>query len=202
MMQPAISKIIVATSNKGKWREFEALFAPLHIQVLSNQDVDSERIPDIVEDGATFEENALKKARAYYDQFGIPALADDSGLEIEALNGEPGIFSARYAGEHCSDEDNIEKVLEQMKGIPSVQRKARFTCAIAFISGNEPPLVARGHCPGYIAEERSGTEGFGYDPIFYLPDHGKTMAQLTKEEKNSISHRYQAMKQLLQLMNK
>lgn len=201
-MKHAISKIIVATSNMGKLKEFEALFAPLHIEVLSNKDVEPHLIPDIVEDGATFEANAIKKAQAYFDQFGIPALADDSGLEIEALDGEPGVYSARYAGLEASDTDNIHKVLEKLAGIPFEQRRARFTCALAFINGSDAPLIAKGHCPGYIAEELSGSGGFGYDPIFYLPEREKTMAELTKEEKNAISHRFHAMQKLMDLLNK
>lgn len=191
-----MKKIILATSNKGKQKEIANLLAPLHIHPLSNNEVDQKRIPNIVEDGETFEENAFKKAKAYNDEFGLPALADDSGLEVEVLEGRPGIYSARYAGVESTDQDNYEKLLVELSGIPKEKRKANFTCAIAYVDGEET-LIAKGRCEGFITEEPIGEEGFGYDPVFLLEDLQKTMAQLSKEEKNKRSHRFHALQDLV-----
>ncbi|WP_025029030.1 XTP/dITP diphosphatase [Caldalkalibacillus mannanilyticus] len=192
-------QVILATTNMGKVKEFQALLEPLDIQVMSIHDLEGERIPEVVEDGETFEENALKKARAFYRQFNIPALADDSGLEVDYLNGEPGIYSARYAGEGKNDQDNIEKLLEKLKEVKETElRKAHFTCAIAFVDGAEEETVTRGECHGVIASQPRGENGFGYDPIFYLPEEKRTMAELSKEEKNKISHRSVALKKLVE----
>jgi XTP/dITP diphosphohydrolase len=197
-----MKKIILATSNKGKQKEINELLAPLHIQLLSNHELDHKLIPNVVEDGSTFEENAVKKARAYYERFGLPALADDSGLEVDFLDGRPGIYSARYAGEESKDKENYEKLLVELKGVPFEKRKANFTCAIAYVDGNET-LIAKGRCEGYIAEAPMGEEGFGYDPVFLLTGEQKTMAQLSKEEKNQRSHRFHALQDLVkQLMPK
>jgi len=192
-------QVILATTNLGKVKEFQALLEPFEWQILSIHDLDSSRIPEVVEDGHTFEENALKKAKAFFEEFQLPALADDSGLEVDYLQGEPGIYSARYAGEGKNDLDNIEKVLEKLKGVPDVQRTAHFTCAIAYVA-HDSSFTTRGECHGRIAHEMVGEHGFGYDPIFYLPEKKVTMAQLTKEEKNQISHRSQALKNLTKIL--
>lgn len=192
-----IEKVIVATSNQGKLKEFRKMLAPFGIEVLSNQELDPDLIPEIVEDGTTFEENALIKANAYFNQFNLPTLADDSGLEVDALNGEPGVYSARYAGPDSHDQENYQKLLRKLEGVPHDQRKARFTCVIALVNGQSSPIIARGQCEGYILERPVGKEGFGYDPVFYVPEKEKSMAELTQAEKNKLSHRYHALNHLL-----
>ncbi|EGL81565.1 Nucleoside-triphosphatase rdgB [Caldalkalibacillus thermarum TA2.A1] len=186
-------KVLLATKNRGKQKEYAMMLKPLGIQVLTLEDMPGEA-PDVVEDGATFEENALKKAEAYHRHYKLPAMADDSGLTVDALEGRPGVFSARYAGEHASDEDNIAKLLAELEGIPLQQRTARFICVIAYVDGQGDPIIAKGSCEGQIALQPSGSFGFGYDPVFYLPSFQKTMAQLPPEEKNRISHRFNALK--------
>jgi XTP/dITP diphosphohydrolase len=193
-----MQKVILATKNQGKVKEFADLLAPLHLQVISSHDLDPEKVPNIVEDGETFEQNALKKAKAYYKCFGVPALADDSGLEVDALEGKPGIYSARYAGEGKGDQANNEKLLAELKGTPAEERTARFICAIAYVDGKSSPIIVRGSCEGSIVEEPKGEGGFGYDPLFLLSGQDRTMAQLTKEEKNKCSHRYHALQALVQ----
>lgn len=193
-----LDRVIIATSNEGKRKEFEALLSAFGISVLSNKDLDGEWIPHVIEDGKTFEENALKKATAYFQRFRLPALADDSGLEVDCLGGEPGVFSARFAGEGSSDQENIQLLLQRLQGVPFEQRSARFTCAIALVTGEEPPLIAKGYCSGYILDEQRGTGGFGYDPVFYVPDHNCTFAEMSREQKNRLSHRYRALQELKQ----
>lgn len=185
-------KLLVATRNRNKVREIRDKFAGLSgIELLSLDDIAP--LPDIEEDGSTFEENALKKARETARLAGIPAMADDSGLEVDALGGEPGVLSARYAGDGATDLDRNRLVLEKMKDVPNGKRAARFVCviAIAFPGGNE--RVTRGTCDGEIAREPRGDHGFGYDPIFFLPDRGVTMAEIPLREKNVISHRARAL---------
>lgn len=195
-----MQQVILATTNQGKIKEFQKLLEPLGVEVVSIHGLEKEKIPDVIEDGLTFEENALKKAEAFHQVFGLPALADDSGLEVDALGGKPGIYSARYAGEDKSDQANIEKVLRELDQVPEQERSARFVCAIAFVDGAEASTVVRGECSGYIAQKGAGDAGFGYDPIFYLPELKKTMAQLSSTEKNRISHRYQALQKLVKKM--
>ncbi|MFB4165408.1 XTP/dITP diphosphatase [Alteribacillus sp. JSM 102045] len=186
-----MQNIIVASKNQGKVKEFKHILGD-DISVQSLLDITFE---DIAETGSTFEENAALKAEAVLEQLGNPAIADDSGLEIDALNGRPGIYSARYAGPDKNDEDNINKVLEELKGVPEENRTARFVCVIA-VAVPEKTYLYRGTCEGRIAFFKSGHEGFGYDPIFYLPEKNSTMAELSPEEKNKISHRYDALQQL------
>jgi XTP/dITP diphosphohydrolase len=193
-------KVILATKNQGKVKEFADLLAPLHIEVISSNDLDPEQVPDVIEDGKTFEQNAIKKAEAYYRCFGLPALADDSGLEVDALDGQPGIYSARYAGEGKSDQANNAKLLAELIRTGAEERTARFICAIAYVDGSSSPIVVRGSCEGSIAEEPKGEGGFGYDPLFLLFGKERTMAQLTKEEKNKCSHRYHALQALVKQM--
>ena len=149
--------------------------------------------PDVVEDGATYEENALKKARSAAAFTGKPSLADDTGLEVEAINGRPGIHAARFAGEHCSFQDNIAKLLTVLKGVPRERRAARFVCVLAFVGPDGREEVVRGELEGRITEEPAGIGGFGYDPVFFSPEAGKTLAELSPEEKNRISHRRRAV---------
>ena len=189
-----MKQIIIATKNKGKAKDFEALFNPLGYEVKTLHDVAEEM--EIEETGTTFEENALLKATSLANHLQSMVIADDSGLEIDALDGRPGIYSARYAGEAKSDEANIDKALKELEGTKESERTARFVCAIAVASPNKEPFTVRGTCEGFIGTERKGTNGFGYDPIFYVPSEQKMMAELTAEQKGAISHRGNAIKKL------
>lgn len=189
-----MKEVIIATKNAGKAKEFQHIFSQYQITVKSL--LDFEEIEDIVEDGETFEENALIKARAIAKQFNQVVIADDSGLEVDALHGRPGVYSARYAGEGRDDQANIEKVLSELEGIPAEQRGARFVCALALVTPEGEESVVRGTCEGQILTECLGSEGFGYDPIFYLPELEKTMAQIPKHQKNVLSHRADAFAKL------
>ena len=189
-----MKEVIIATKNAGKAKEFEHIFSQYQITVKSL--LDFEEIEDIVEDGETFEENALIKARAIAKQFNQVVIADDSGLEVDALHGRPGVYSARYAGEGRDDQANIKKVLSELEGIPTEQRGARFVCALALVTPEGEESVVRGTCEGQILTECLGSEGFGYDPIFYLPELEKTMAQIPKHQKNVLSHRADAFAKL------
>lgn len=188
-----MKQVVIATKNKGKAKDFEAIFKPLHYEVVTMLDIASDM--EIEETGTTFEENAILKAEALSQALGKLVIADDSGLAIDALGGEPGVFSARYAGDH-DDEANIQKVLEKMQGIPDEERTARFVCAIAISGPNIETRTFLGACEGRILHEKRGTNGFGYDPIFYVPELGRTMAELTPEEKGAISHRGNAIRKL------
>jgi XTP/dITP diphosphohydrolase len=155
--------------------------------------------PDVVEDGKTFEENAKKKARAYFEYSGIPAFADDSGLVVPALNGEPGILSARYAGKHANYEDNNRLLIDKIKSVPEDKREGKFVCTICYVDKNYEKFIT-GTCSGIILDRLQGTEGFGYDPLFYVPELGKTFAELPMEEKNKISHRGRALIQFQEFL--
>ena len=189
-----MKRIIFATKNAGKVRELSQLLEKYAIEVLSLLDINYEG--EIEENGLTFEENALIKARAIAMEYKATVIADDSGLCIDALNGEPGVYSARYAGEACSDDANMDKVLEELRDVPEDERTARFVCALAIVDKNGNETVMRGTCAGKISRVKRGSEGFGYDPIFYLPQLNKTMAELSKDEKNALSHRGNAFKKL------
>ncbi|QOY33983.1 XTP/dITP diphosphatase [Anaerobacillus isosaccharinicus] len=189
-----MKELLIATKNKGKVREFEVLFAQFGYQVKSLLDLD-ESI-DVEENGVTFRENAVKKAETIAKIFNIPTLADDSGLIVDALDGRPGVFSARYAGEGKDDNANLEKVLEELEDVSESKRGARFHCSLALAIPGEETIIVDGTCEGIITKEPRGEEGFGYDPIMYIPSLGKTMAQLTKQEKNKISHRANALNKL------
>ncbi|HZG18100.1 MAG TPA: XTP/dITP diphosphatase [Candidatus Bathyarchaeia archaeon] len=188
-------KVVLATRNKGKVREMERLFAPLGWEIISLDDFPD--APEVVEDGETFTANALKKATTISAATGLPAIADDSGLEVDALEGRPGVCSARFAGEQASDEDNWKKLLTELKDTPKEKRTARFRCVLAFVEPGKEPITASGACEGVILREPAGTNGFGYDPVFFLPEQMCTMAQLAPERKNQISHRAKAMENLL-----
>lgn len=194
-----MSDILIATKNKGKVKEFEALFAEKGIVVHSL--LDFPNTIDVEESGSTFVENAKLKAETISKQFNKIVIADDSGLTVDALGGRPGVFSARYAGENKDDLANIEKVLSELKGIPFEKRTARFHCILAVAIPNEETKIFEGTCEGYITEEPAGESGFGYDPIFYVADKKQTMAQLSKNEKNEISHRANALKKLVDNWN-
>jgi len=188
-----MKQVVIATKNKGKVKDFEALFAPLGYEVVTMFEV----APDleIEETGTTFEENAVLKAETLAKQLNTIVIADDSGLAVDALNGEPGVYSARYAGDH-DDEANIVKVLEKLQGVPIENRTARFCCALAIAGPMMKTTTFFGTCEGVILEEKRGTNGFGYDPIFFVPSLNRAMAELTPEEKGSISHRGNAIRQL------
>ncbi|WDF04135.1 XTP/dITP diphosphatase [Shouchella hunanensis] len=188
-----MKELLIATSNKGKVEDFKKLFQGMY-EVKSL--LDYPHIPDIIEDGQTFQDNAQKKAEVLSTALNETVVADDSGLVIDALNGRPGVFSARYAGEEKNDQANIEKVLEDLRGVAEQDRTARFVCTIALASPNKETIFFEGQCEGFISHEQVGEHGFGYDPIFYVGQTAKTMAQLTLEEKNEISHRARAIEQL------
>ena len=177
--------VVLATSNANKVKEFRAMLAdfPVEIKCLS----DFGPLPTIVEDGTTFDENAYKKALHVAKVLGIPAIADDSGLSVKALNGEPGVYSARYAGDGATDQQNCQKLLKKLRGIKD--REAFFTCVLSLAVPSGPALTYEATCNGVILESPRGDKGFGYDPVFYYEPLKKTFAELTMEEKNRVSHR-------------
>ncbi|MFZ5652716.1 MAG: XTP/dITP diphosphatase [Bacillota bacterium] len=183
-------RIVIATQNRGKQRELETMLGPLGLDVSSMADYP--HIPDVVEDGETFSENAVKKARAVAGATGEIALADDSGLEVDYLGGAPGVYSARFAGEAKDDQANNQKLLGLLEGVPPEKRRARFKCVVAVALPGGPVYTAEGSCEGVIGTSPQGEGGFGYDPLFIVPDLGKTFAQLDMDIKNSISHRGKA----------
>ncbi|RDW21642.1 XTP/dITP diphosphatase [Oceanobacillus chungangensis] len=190
-----MKQILIATKNKGKIAEFKQFFATVNVEVVSLLDLE-EPVPDIEETGQTFEENAALKAEEIAQMFNIAVLADDSGLIIDALDGRPGIFSARYAGEPTDDKANIRKVLDELAEIPAAERSARFVCVLAIAAPNKATVFYKGYCEGTITNAEKGENGFGYDPIFIPEGYTKTMAELSPDEKNSISHRKNAISQL------
>lgn len=190
--------IIIATKNKGKAREFERLFAPLGFEVQTL--LDFEEMDDIEETGQTFEENAILKAEAVSKLTGHMVIADDSGLIVDALGGAPGIYSARYAGPEKDDEANIDKVLKELDRVQDEDRTARFYCALAIAFPHSKTLTVHGTCEGEISRERKGSNGFGYDPIFFVKELGVSMAELSGEEKSEISHRAKALHKLKELL--
>jgi XTP/dITP diphosphohydrolase len=189
-------QVILASYNPGKLREIREILAPLGANIASPAGFS---IPEPEETGSSFVENAILKARHAAYHTGLAALADDSGLEVDALNGQPGIYSARYAGAESSDQQNLEKLLEELRGIPAVERSARYQCLVVYMRHwHDPtPLICQGTWEGQISTSPRGTQGFGYDPIFYLPDQHCTAAELPPEEKNRLSHRGKALRCLL-----
>lgn len=188
-----MKQVVIATKNKGKAKDFEALFTPLGFEVVTMFDVAPDM--EIEETGTTFEENAVLKAETLAKALNMIVIADDSGLVVDALDGAPGVYSARYAGDH-DDEANIVKVLENLAGVPEEKRTARFMCALAIAGPEMDTTTVFGTCEGVILEEKRGTNGFGYDPIFFVPEQGRAMAELTPEEKGAISHRGNAIRKL------
>ena len=190
-------KVVLASGNAGKLREFFEILGSVGFKVVAQSEYD---VTDVPETGLTFVENAIIKARNASQQTGLPALADDSGIEVDALKGQPGIYSARYSGE--GNAANNQKLLQEMKDVPDEQRTARFRCCIVYMRHAEDPspLIADASWEGTILKELSGANGFGYDPLFYVPSFGKSSAELTPEEKNSASHRGKALEIMLQLM--
>ena len=181
----------MATKNQNKLREFREILEGIELVSESELGVDI----DVEETGLTFEENSMLKAKAVYEKTGLPSLADDSGLSVDALSGEPGVYSARYGGEGLDDKGRVRLLLKNMEGIPGEKRGASFICAITMVS-DKGIVTANGECRGEILTEPVGENGFGYDPVFYVREYGKTTAQMSAEEKNSISHRGKALRQL------
>jgi XTP/dITP diphosphohydrolase len=184
--------LVLATRNRGKIAELKELFSRTDIELRSLDDFGP--LPPVVEDGETFEDNAVIKARFAARVLGLPALADDSGLTVKALGGEPGVFSARYAWKGATDRENNLKLLDRMKGIE--EREGAFICILAIAVPRGPTLIYEGICEGVISKELTGGQGFGYDPLFYYPPLSKTFAQMTQAEKNHVSHRGKAMAEL------
>ena len=189
-----IETIVLASHNLNKAQEIQMLLGN-QFHVIPQQAFD---IPPIEETGSTFEENALLKAKAVYDIIGLPVIGDDSGLEVVALNNQPGVYSSRFAGDNASDDDNIDKLLKKMHNIPTEKRTARFRCVVAFLgtSSDDQPVFFEGEWAGYIAKERTGKNGFGYDPVFVDLQSNLTAAELESDQKNKISHRGKAMQSL------
>ena len=192
-----MKKIVLASNNKGKVREINQILAGLDVEVVPQSEFN---ISEVDETGLTFVENAILKARHAAEQSGLPAIADDSGLEVDALNGQPGIYSARYSGVGATDEANLQKMLEALKDVPDEERTARFQCLMVYMHhGSDPtPVICQGTWEGVIIREPQGENGFGYDPIFYVPTHNCSSAQLDSEIKNQLSHRGQALKLLVE----
>lgn len=194
-----MQKVVLATGNPGKVRELAALLADFGLDVVAQTELGVESAE---ETGLTFIENAILKARHAAQVTGLPAIADDSGLAVDALGGAPGIYSARYAGEDASDQQNLDKLLDAMQAVPAGQRGARFHCVLVYLrhAADPTPLVFHGSWAGEITTSSAGRGGFGYDPIFYVPALQRTAAELTREEKIAVSHRGQALKLLLEAM--
>ena len=197
-MGMAISELVLATRNQHKGEELVALLAGLGITIRTLKDFPD--APEVEEDGATCEANAIKKAVEIARATGLPAVADDTGLEVDALGGRPGVYAARYAGEQASYEDNCRKLISELSGVPLKQRTARFLTVAALAVPSEEIQVALGVLNGYITENPAGSHGFGYDPVFYVPDLGATLAELSAEHKNRISHRAKAFQQVRELL--
>jgi len=192
----AHSTIVLASNNSGKFREFTHLFMDTGLHIVSQQEY---QVADVEETGLSFIENAIIKARHACEKTKLPAIADDSGLAIDYLNGAPGIYSARYAGTHGNDSANNQKVLHALNAVPTEQRTARFICALAFMQHtNDPtPIVCQASWEGVIATQEHGDNGFGYDPLFWLPEYNCCSSELEKDKKNSVSHRAKALQLLL-----
>ncbi|WP_350327447.1 XTP/dITP diphosphatase [Pectobacterium aroidearum] len=191
-----MQKVVLATGNPGKVRELASLLADFGLDIVAQTELG---VDSAEETGLTFIENAILKARHAAQITGLPAIADDSGLAVDALGGAPGIYSARYAGADASDQQNLDKLLLTLKDVPDEQRRASFHCVLVYLRHAEDPtpIVCHGSWQGVLTHEAAGSGGFGYDPIFFVPELGKTTAELTREEKNAQSHRGQALRLLL-----
>lgn len=194
-----IRELVLATRNRNKVIELVALLGDLGITIRTLDEFPN--APDVVEDGDTCEANAVKKARAITKFTGLPAVADDTGLEVDALGGRPGVYAARYAGEDATYEDNCRKLLRELTGVPRERRTAHFLTVAAIALPSDGIRVAQGTLEGVIAEEASGTLGFGYDPVFLIPELGKTLAQLSADQKNMISHRAKAFAKVREMLS-
>ena len=194
-------KLLIATTNPGKVAEFRKLLAGLPIRVIGPEDL-TQAVPDCIEKGGSFCENARIKARHWFNHSGLASLADDSGLAVEALDGAPGIYSARFAGDGATDKDNLERLLERLHGVDQSKRGASFICCLALCRTNGSPVMFQGRCDGVILDHPRGRGGFGYDPVFYYPPLGKTFAQLDPEGKNRVSHRGRALQNLREWLSR
>lgn len=194
-----MKRIVLASGNRGKVREFNELLAGLDLEVVPQSEFN---VPEAEETGLSFVENAILKARNAAQHAGLPAIADDSGLEVDALKGAPGIYSARYAGPGASDQQNLEKLLAALADVPDAGRTARFQCVIVFLRHalDPTPIICQGTWEGSILREPRGANGFGYDPVFHVPTHGCSAAELPAEVKNRLSHRGQALAKLLRML--
>jgi XTP/dITP diphosphohydrolase len=190
--------LVLATRNRHKGNELASLLADLPVRIRTMDEFPD--VPDVVEDGDTCEANAIKKARAVSDATGLMAVADDTGLEVDALDGRPGVYAARYAGPQATYEDNCRKLLGEMAGVPLDRRTARFVTVAAVALPSQTVEVMTGRLEGLISERPTGARGFGYDPVFYVPELGRTLAELSSEEKNCISHRAKAFAQVRDLL--
>ncbi|MFT4928830.1 MAG: XTP/dITP diphosphohydrolase [Phenylobacterium sp.] len=190
-----MKKIVLATGNLGKVKELGHMLAPLAIEVLPQSEF---KVIEVAETGTTFVENAIIKARHAAKITGLPAIADDSGLEVDFLKGAPGIYSSRFSGPDASDEDNWRKLLEDLDGVPTEQRTARFQCVLVYMEHalDPTPIICQGSWEGVITQAPSGSQGFGYDPVFYVPSENCCAAELNREQKSSISHRGKALRLL------
>jgi XTP/dITP diphosphohydrolase len=196
MSGAAEHRIVLASNNPGKVREFAQLFAGLHLQVLPQAEFG---VAEAEETGLTFVENAILKARNAAQHAGLPAIADDSGLEVDALQGAPGIYSARYAGQGAGDRANLDKLLAALQDVPDAQRTARFQCVLVYMRHalDPTPVICQGTWEGRILRQARGSQGFGYDPVFYVPSHDCSSAELPSDVKNQLSHRGQALRKLV-----
>lgn len=191
-------QLVLATRNKDKIREIKSLLGELPVTIMTCEDF--LEFPDIEETGETLEENAILKARGIAEFTGMAALADDSGLEVEALGGAPGVYSSRYAGPGCTYDDNNRKLLIELEGVPKEKRAARFRTVIAIAWDENKVETVEGTVDGFIGEQKTGRDGFGYDPVFFYPPTGKTFAEMTLDEKNKVSHRGRALIKALELL--
>lgn len=191
-------KLLLATNNQGKAREYQSLLGgiPFHLVTMADEGITTE----VSETGATFEENAVLKAAVLAAESGLLTMADDSGIEVDILGGEPGVLSHRYAGENATDSQRVDFLLKKLGGVPETQRTARFRCVIAIAAPDGNVKICSGECPGIITPSPRGYNGFGYDPIFYVPELARTMAELSAEEKNKISHRARAAEKARKLL--
>lgn len=198
MAEPS-SLVVLASGNRGKVREIEAMISGMGLAILPQSDFS---VPAAAETGLTFVENAILKARNAALHTGLPAIADDSGIEVRALNGAPGVHSAVYAGEGASDQENLEKLLKACEAVPGGERAARFVCVMVYVRHAEDatPLIAQGIWRGELLRAAVGENGFGYDPVFFVPEHGCSSAQLPPQVKNRLSHRGQALRALVDLL--
>lgn len=192
-----MQKLVIASGNEGKLRELSALLEPLDFEVHTQSEFN---VPEVAETGTTFVENAIIKARHAAQHTGLPAIADDSGIEVDALDGAPGVYSARFSGPDANDEKNNALLVEKLRNVPEDLRTARYRAVIVYMShaGDPSPMICEGSWEGYIKLEPRGEGGFGYDPYFYVPTHRCHSAELSAEEKNAISHRGQALKKLVE----
>lgn len=193
-----ISEVVLATRNRHKVEELAALLGDLGIRIRTLADFPD--APEVEEDGTTCEANAIKKACEIARATGLTAVADDTGLEVDALDGRPGVYAARYAGEHATYEDNCRKLVQELEGVPHERRTARFITVAAIAVPGESAQVTQGVLSGYITEKASGSKGFGYDPVFYVPELKATLAEISAEQKNRISHRAKAFLQAKELL--